>query len=262
MILEEFDESRSAIINPENIHKPIANMPKTCVSFFSKSLMNLVLENYKPEIITNEISNATTVFPVYKITINGTDLAIFQSAVGAPACVSNAEELISLGVKNILTVGCCGCLTSDIEEYSIIIPTSAIRDEGTSYHYARPSNETTLNPDIVTAIEDILISHSINYKKGKTWTTDAIFRETKKKASDRIKQGAITVDMECSAMNILCQFRGVNYGQIFYGIDNLSGEEYDPRSLLETNSSSNNTDAKHKIIALSLECGLAIDKKF
>ena len=49
----------------------------------------------------------------------------------------------------------------------------------------------------------------------------------------RKAQGAITVDMECSAMNVVSDFRGVNFGQIFYAADNLGGEEYDPRNLIQ-----------------------------
>ncbi|MBQ7351286.1 MAG: nucleoside phosphorylase [Clostridia bacterium] len=259
MLLEEFDESKKAVINPEFFHKPLEGMPKTCVTFFSKSVMQQVIETFNAEIIADEIENATAKFPVYKINVNGTDIAIFHSAVGAPACVGNAEELISLGVKNILAVGCCGCLSNDIEEYSIIIPTSAIRDEGTSYHYAKAEDETIINPKMVDIIENVMNSHNINYKKGKTWTTDAIFRETSNKVKDRISQGAITVDMECSAMNVLCKFRNVNYGQIFYGADNLAGEEYDPRTIMTIRTK--NEDAKQKIISLALECGLAIDKE-
>ena len=60
-------------------------------------------------------------------------------------------------------------------------------------------------------------------------------------------------------MNILCQFRNVNYGQIFYGIDNLASETYDPRSLINTNTT-DNTNVKSKIIALALECGIELNK--
>ena len=259
MILEEFDNNRNAVLNPNTFHKPLDNMPKTCVSFFSKTIMKYIVENFKVEQIAN-ISNATANFPVYKININGTDIAIYQSAVGAPACVSNAEELIAMGVKNLLLVGCCGCLDDKMEEYSIIIPTSAIRDEGTSYHYAPESIETEINPKMVELIENFMKSKAINYSKGKTWTTDAIFRETRDKLNKRKSQGAITVDMECSAMNIVSQFRNINFGQIFYAADNLGAEEYDPRHLMLSGESDMNS--KIKIVSLALECGIEINKNF
>ena len=256
MLLEEFDRNKKAILNPDTFHKVLPEMPKTCVSFFSKSIIKEIAEKYPVEQIA-KISSATADFPTYKININGTDIGICQSPVGAPACVSNYEELIAMGVRNFLLVGCCGCLDKNLEEYAIIIPTAAIRDEGTSYHYAPPYDETEINKKVIDILEQKLNSLSINYSKGKTWTTDAFFRETKDKMERRKKQGAITVDMECSAMNVVSEFRGVNFGQIFYAADNLGGEEYDPRNLIQGAGS---FDSKKKIIPIALECGLAMDE--
>ena len=188
MLLEEFDINKNAIFNPDTFDSDVLGMPKTCVSFFSKSIMDEIVKNYEVKEIA-VISNATANFPVYKINVNGTWLAIYQSAVGAPACVSNYEELIAMGIKNFLLVGCCGCLDEKIEEYSIIIPTAAIRDEGTSYHYAPVSDETEINSEMVRILESVMADNKINYSKGKTWTTDAIFRETKQKVERRKEQG-------------------------------------------------------------------------
>ena len=257
MILTEFDDNPRAIINPDTFHPILKEMPKTCVSFFSKSIMKEIATYYPVKKIAC-ISNATADFPIYKINIKGVDIAIYQSAVGAPACVCNYEELIAMGVKNFLLVGCCGCLDETLEEYAIIIPTSAIRDEGTSYHYAPASDETIINQKVVDILENTLSSLSLHYSKGKTWTTDALFRETKEKMERRKAQGAITVDMECSAMNVVSDFRGVNFGQIFYAADNLGGEEYDPRNLIQGVES---FDSKKKIIPIAFECALAMDKE-
>lgn len=256
MLLQEFDKNERAILNPDMFHKVLPEMPKTCVSFFSKSIMKAVVEKYPVEQIAN-ISNSTANFPIYKVNIDGTDLAIFQSAVGAPACVSNYEELIAMGVKNFLLVGCCGCLDASLEDYSIIIPTAAIRDEGTSYHYKEQSDETVINPKVVSILENTIKTLGLNYTKGKTWTTDAIFRETKDKMERRKQQGAITVEMECSAMNIVSEFRGVNFGQVFYAADNLGGEEYDPRHFT---GGEETFDNKIKIIPIAIQCAIAMDK--
>ena len=255
MLLEEFDENKNALFNPSTFHSVLEEMPRTCLSFFSKSIMDEIVKNCAVEQIAS-IKNSTTTFPVYKLNVNGTELVIYQSAVGAPACVSNYEELIAMGIKNFLLVGSCGCLDDKINEYSIIIPTSAIRDEGTSYHYAPVSDETKIDENIVVILEETIKNLSLNYVKGKTWTTDAIFRETVDKIKKRKQQGAITVDMECSAMNIVSKFRNVNFGQIFYGADSLASEEYDPRTFIN-----GNFDEKKKIISIAFECALAMDKK-
>ena len=57
-------------------------------------------------------------------------------------------------------------------------------------------------------------------------------------------------------MIAIAKFRNVNFAQIFYGADNLGGEEYDPRSLIDKTS----TENKFKIIPLALECGAKLSK--
>ena len=255
MLLEEFDSCKTAIINPEHFHQKSNEMPATCVSFFSKEIINYIVDHFNVKKIEC-ISNATSHFPIYKLDINGTEIAIYQSPVGAPACVGCYEELIALGAKNLLLVGCCGCLDDKIEEYSIIIPTAAIRDEGTSYHYEKANDETVINPKVVSIIENVIKKLKLNYIKGKTWTTDAIFRETKAKTNKRRNQGAITVDMECSAMNVVSNFRNVNFGQIFYAADNLGGEEYDPRKIM---TSAEDEIDKINIIPIAFEWAIEMN---
>ena len=64
--------------------------------------------------------------------------------MGAPLCVNIMEDLYTNGVELIIACGGCGVL-SDIQEGEILIPTSAIRDEGTSFHYIKPSKEIELD---------------------------------------------------------------------------------------------------------------------
>lgn len=253
MLLQEFDENKKAILNPEDIHKKTDDFPKTCVSFFSKTLMQEFINVFNAEVI-GHVTNSTCKFIIYKINYKGEDIAVYQSPVGAPACVANFEEIIAMGVEKLILVGCCGCLKKDMEDYSIIIPTSALRDEGTSYHYLPESDEIEIDKQCVNIIEAVMKENNINYHKGKTWTTDAIFRETREKANKRISQGAITVEMECSAMASVSKFRNVKFCQFFYASDNLAGESYDPRSLINGDLSK-----KAYVIPLALECALKLN---
>ena len=256
MLLEQFDTNRIAVINPDTFQKKIEGFPKTALSIFNKKLIAEIEQKYKVEKIA-EINSETKDYPIYKINVGGTDIAIYQTPVGAAAAVGSFEEMIVMGTRNLLLVGCCGCLDSSIEDYSIIIPTAALRDEGTSYHYLPASDEVEINTNCVDIIEDFIKSKNISYNKGKTWTTDGLYRETKDKVEMRKKQGAITVDMECSAMASVAKFRGVNFGQFFYAADNLGDEEYDARSLM----SEELTDGKKKVVPLALECAVEFDKK-
>ena len=256
MLLEQFDSNKVAVLNPDVFQKRIEGFPKTAMSIFNKRLIAEIEKNYNVEQIAT-ICSETKDYPVYKINVDGTDIAIYQTPVGAASAVGSFEEMIMMGTKNLLLVGCCGCLDSKIEEYSIIIPTNALRDEGTSYHYMPASDEVEIEPKCVNIIEDFIKSKNISYRKGKTWTTDGLYRETKDKVEMRKRQGAITVDMECSAMAAVAKFRGVNFGQFFYAADNLGEEEYDARSLIVRELN----DSKKKIIPLALECAIELDKK-
>lgn len=254
MLLEEFDACKTAVINPEMFKKEEVACPKTCVSFFSKSIMKEFLKIYKPEILFT-IDNATAVYPIYKINYKGEDLCVMQASVGASVCVGNFEDASVHGIKNILLVGSCGCLKEGLEDYSIIIPTSALRDEGTSYHYAKPSDEIKLDKKVVSCIENKIKELGLHYHKGKVWTTDGIYRETRAKLERRKAQGAIAVDMECSAMTAFCKFRKINFAQIFYGADSLAKEEYQIRSLVD-----GDINEKAKIIPVAFECALEMNK--
>ena len=76
---------------------------------------------------------------------------------------------------------------------------------------------------------DAMNERELPYRVGKTWTTDAPYRETVKKIQTRRAEGCLTVEMESAALIAVAQFRGVTFGQALYGGDDLSGGEWDNR---------------------------------
>jgi len=256
MILDEFDNEVTSIINPKISQKHnFDNFPTCAVSFFSKALMKKFIEIYKPKKIA-ELSHSSGSCPIYIIHDDGIDIAVYQSMIGAPACVLQYEEMIALGVKHLVLVGSCGCLDKSIEEFSIIIPHEAVRDEGTSYHYYPKNDEIRMNARVVKILEKTLRNNSAHYIKAKTWTNDAFYRETKSKVKRRKEMGCRVVDMECSAMIAVARFRKVNFGQLFYSADNLDCDYWDPRNL--RNYSLN---TRHHMIPLAIECVKEIYKQ-
>lgn len=248
MILEEFDECKTSTFNPNEVEKAILNFPKIGITCFSKKLMDRFIEIFKGEKIA-EISNANGRIPVYKIVYKDIEIAVFMSRVGAPACTVQYEEVLAMGLEKLIMFGTCGVLDKSIEDLAIIIPTSAVRDEGTSYHYMKSSDEIIVNEKYVSEFIDVLNTNSVSYIRGKVWTTDAPYRETRNKVLRRKKQGCLCVDMECSAMHAVAKFRGKDLFQFFYAADNLDSVEWDQRSL----GNSDRLSEKEKIIYLVLE---------
>jgi purine-nucleoside phosphorylase len=78
-------------------------------------------------------------------------------------------------------------------------------------------------------IREVLDERNIPYVEGKTWTTDAPYRETQQMVDLRRAEGCAAVEMEAASLMAVAQFRGVAFGQILYAGDDLSGDEWDTR---------------------------------
>ena len=152
-----------------------------------------------------------------------------NAPVGAPAAVGVLEHLIALGASNIIGCGGAGVIVPRFDLGHVIVPTGAVRDEGTSYHYVPAHAEVAPHDDALEAIEETLRTEGVPYELGRTWTTDAYFRETRAKVDRRRSQGCVTVEMEASAMFAVATFRGAKYGQLLYAGDDLSADEWDHR---------------------------------
>ena len=149
--------------------------------------------------------------------------------VGAPLAAGFLEELIARGVTRVIACGGAGVLVPEIALGHVIVPTAAIRDEGTSYHYLAPSREVQPSPEAVAAIVATLERHGVPHVTGKTWTTDALYRETREKAARRVAEGCLTVEMEAAAFFAVARFRGIAFGQLLYAGDDLSGDVWNSR---------------------------------
>jgi len=248
MILTEFDANKLAVINPHDLLQPVEGMPKVAVTCYAKETFERMLAGFEAEQIAST-STANGIIPIYKVTYKGVEIALFMMDVGAPASAAMMEDIYQLGAEKIIIFGTCGVLEKSIDDCTIIIPNSAMRDEGTSYHYVPASDEIPVNEKYMSVFTGMLDELQIKYTVGKTWTTDAIYRETVDKIKRRKEQGCICVDMECSADAAVAQFRGKDLVQFFYAADNLDAEEWDVRSL----SNSAKLEEKDRIATVALE---------
>lgn len=154
-----------------------------------------------------------------------------------------------MGIEKLIMFGTCGVLSKDIDDLAIIIPTSALHDEGTSYHYVQADNEITVNEKYKNEFIDILKQFGFPYICGKTWTTNAPYRETQANVRSRKGQGAIFVEMGCAAMAAVAQFRSQEFFQFLYTADNLDSVQWYKRSL----GCASNLDKKERIALLAFE---------
>jgi len=135
------------------------------------------------------------------------DFSIIGPVVGASYATILLENLIVWGARDIIFVGYCGAVSSNVKIGDIIIVKSSIIDEGVSKHYE---------------VNDPDITHSISFNEGVVWTTDAVFRETREKVAYYQAKDVLGVEMETSALFSVAAFRGVNIAAVLLVSDEIS----------------------------------------
>lgn len=228
-------------------------LPKVAVGVFSRHLFNDVVEKFSCKEV-GYLASANLHRTVYILRYKNIELTFFMAGVGGPYICADIEELSTQGVEKIIIFGNCGVLDSKIDDCSIIIPTKAFRDEGASYHYVEASDTIEMNPKYIDEFIKILNKYDFNYVKGYTWTTDAIYRETKDKINYFKNNGAITVEMEGATIAAVCQRKSLDYFTFYYAGDNLDSIEWDERSL----SGLKNIDKKKEVMLLALELAIKL----
>ena len=149
--------------------------------------------------------------------------------VGAPYAVMLLETLIAWGVRQFIFLGWCGAVSEKVKIGEIILPTSAVIDEGTSAHYGQlETGISHASPSLVSMIRQVLNKNQIDFHTGPIWTTDAIYRETRQQLERHQQEGTLAVEMELSALYSVAQFREVTIAGILVVSDELSSLNWRP----------------------------------
>jgi uridine phosphorylase len=138
----------------------------------------------------------------------GREVGIVGCVVGAPFAVLVAEELFASGCRFLLSITSAGQITPAGRPPYFVIIDRALRDEGTSYHYAPPAEFAHADPQLVTAAKEALEAKGLHAVVGASWTTDAPFRETAAAIASARDKGVLAVEMEAAALYTLAQATG------------------------------------------------------
>ena len=224
-LFDTFDPDSEEIISPSATRQE--GFPETVVITFEEESFQILQEICKTE--TAAVLRAGQDIPVYKLDWNGRSIGVFQILIGGSGAAGLLEEVLALGAKKVLVYGACGVLDAALAAGHFILPTAAYRDEGVSYHYMPVSDYVDI--PTVQRLGEIFDELGLPYVKGRVWTTDAFYRETRNNMEKRKADGCIAVDMECASVMAVGQFRGVPVYQFFYAEDSLDGDAWDPRTM-------------------------------
>lgn len=214
----EYDTVQEAVIRPDR--QELQPLPKKAVFAFLLDEVERYVQTHQGTQI-DKFETITKVYPIYECVHKGKKVCLCQAPLGAAAAVQLLEYLIARGVTQVISTGSCGALV-DISENEFLIPVSALRDEGVSYHYLLPSREIAVSPIGIQAVKTALAQAGFAFMEVKTWTTDGFYRETEEMILYRIEEGCRVVEMECSGLAACARFRGITWAMILFTADTLA----------------------------------------
>lgn len=218
-----FDSDKNAIFNPSNLN--LVGNPKKALMIFDDEVWEDYVEKNKDLVTFPAKNNSGRVFSTFRMYKHeDEDILLICPNVGGAASVVDLELLIASSIKKIAAFGTCGAMDKNIGKNTIIIPTSAVREEGVSYHYLPPSDEVDQNKASIKVMEQVFSQHDMNYLSGKVWTTDAVYRETANKLKTMKQNNCLAVDMEMASLLAVTQFRSVDFAGFLIADDNIDGK--------------------------------------
>lgn len=247
----EYDASKQSITQVKKDIYPVNPQIKRCVITYFQDVVVKLETSYK-------------LFQAFKLRIEGKRPEVYQlntgkesiyvllCPLGAPQAARMLEILSAIGVEKFMVCGGAGTLDNEVTGEKILLATSAVRDEGTSYHYLPPARSVAIKESVRDKIVACLQEAKEDFVEVKTWTTDASFRETPEKVELRKSEGCATVEMECAAYYAVAEFKGLDCGQILYAGDVVRKEGWDYRDWHQKN------DMREHLFDLAVKCVLKL----
>jgi uridine phosphorylase len=163
---------------------------------------------------------------MYSVEVDGTPYGVVPRSIGGPYAVLIAEQLKASGARVVLGLTSAGRVSGSLPVPSLVVPTEAIRDEGTSYHYLRASSSVNADAELSDCIAKGLEGLGLPVSRGTVWTTDAPYRETNKQLARYSEQGVLAVEMQSASLFAFAIDRGIPVGMVAH-VTNAVGHHED-----------------------------------
>jgi uridine phosphorylase len=187
---------------------------------------------------------------LYELMLAGKNAGIIGCAVGAPFAVLVAEELFASGCRLLISITSAGQITPAGKLPYFVVIDRALRDEGTSYHYAKPSEYSEAEQELVIAATQGIKAKGVNVVAGSSWTTDAPFRETENAIAAAQSKGVLAVEMEAAALYAFARARSKKVICLAHVTNTMAVAEQD----FEKGEADGTVDALHVLEAIIGAC--------
>lgn len=233
MIIHSYDDQTPPIIGPGSFYGPQRSICEVCILTFSHIILEAARQRF-PLREAAQISAVNGAIPIYTFSYQGRTVALCLSGIGSTQAGTNVIEINWLtGATKFILFGSAGSLNRAATAGKYVLPTEAYRDEGLSYHYAPPADYIRIKT--ADWMEALFRELGLPHIKGRVWTTDAFYRETRGQVMQRQAEGCIAVEMELAGVQAVCDFHGFELYNFLVTGDVLDAPEYDRGTLPSAN---------------------------
>ena len=144
-------------------------------------------------------------FTVWNGYIEGELVTVCSTGIGGPATAIVVEELTSCGAKVFIRVGSCGAIQEFIRPGDLILPTSAVRLDGTSKSYIFPEYPAVASNHLIGVLEQAAKKEGYKYHVGIVASTDSFYvGQSRPGFQDYLPQESVELINALRSANVLC----------------------------------------------------------
>lgn len=201
-------------------------IPPVCVLEFDGDLTDRLIRDFIVRKVDGWACFHTEMFAA---DVDGTPCGIIPRTIGGPYAVLIAEQLIASGARAVIGLTSAGRVSPSVRIPSLVIATSAVRDEGTSYHYLPPAPSVDAPAEFARVLAREVEAVGLPVSSGQVWTTDAPYRETLGQIDHHAKAGVLAVEMQAASLFAFAAARQATVGVVAHVTNALDheGEAFD-----------------------------------
>lgn len=228
-IIDSFDNKSKPLIDISFLYDEKHFYADVCIVSFSRHVLDMFLESFENKSI-GHVGTSNGPIEIYLFEFERKKLLFYMSPIGASASSAIMYEAHYVsGATKFIVYGSCGVIDKDKCSGKLIVPSHSYRDEGVSYHYMAPSDYVEIKN--CNKIVDIFQKYNLPFVVGKSWTTDAVYMETQNKVQKRKEEGCVSVEMESSGLQAICNYYGFELYTFFLPMDILDGDLWSKANL-------------------------------
>lgn len=174
--------------------------------------------------------------------LNGEKVSVMSTGMGAPCMSIGVEEIKTLGVHTFIRIGTTGAMQPNLKLGDSIIPTAAIRGDGTMDYYLPKAFPAVGHFEVIEALKEAAGIIGNPHHLGVVLSTDSYygrFFNSKRAAEEAdlfVRANTLSIEMEVSALYILGNVHNLRTGAILTIREELgeggsyvkqAGEEYE-----------------------------------